>query len=533
MSTEQTKEEFGIHWPITIFSVGLVLAVVFVIAVYPDAAMKMVSGATKATMSATGPFLMMLNISLLIFCFWLCCTKYGNIVLGEGAPQYSMFSYIAMMACATLASASMFWSFTEWAYGTVGPGLDMVPGSKEAMEMSMGYVFWHWGFNPNSQHAVVGLVTAYAVYVRKLPTSSMSGIAENMMGNFPLKTVLGRMIDVIVIFCTLAGLGVSLGLGIPVIAGGLNRLFGMEVNFPLQIGIVVVLGIIFSWSSFVGTGRGMRFLSDNSVKVLAVLLVWIFFMGPTEFIQKLFVSTLGMMTEYLPRMMTFTDPIKNSGFAEDWTIFFFAFALSYAALMGIFIAKISRGRTIRTLVMGCVFGISAGTWVFFSVNGGLAIHREVNGIYSMIDVIQNGDPYRGVFTLLDTVPLGTISALIYIICVAGFITTTLDAASLALASTTTKKLDSDQNPGNMLRLFWCGMLTVVPLAILFSGAPFSALKNLAILVSVPLGMLMVFLTIGLVRWMLEDRKIPNRLILSSDGFAQARSQEETAKEVWQ
>ena len=525
MSTEQAQKDFGVHWPITLFSVGLVLGVVFIIAMYPEQAVKIVSGAKAATMSAAGPYLLLLNVALLLFCLWITCSKYGNIVLGEGTPEYSMFSYIAMMACATLASASMFWSFTEWAYGTVQPGLDMVPGSKEAMEMSMGYVFLHWGFNPNSQHAVIGLITAYAVYVRKLPTSSMSGIAESMMGKFPLRFAIGRVIDVIVIFCTLAGLGVSLGLGIPVIAGGLNRLFDLQVNFPMQVSIVIMLGAIFSWSSFVGTGRGMKFLSDNSVKILFVLLIWLFFAGPTEFMQKLFVSSLGMMTEYLPRMMMFADPIKNSGFAEDWTIFFFAFALSYAALMGVFIAKISRGRTIRTLVLGCLFGISAGTWVFFSINGGLAIHREVNGIYSMIDVIQNGDPYRGVFALLDTVPLGTISAIIYIICVTGFITTTLDAASLALASTTTKSLDKDNNPGNKLRLFWCGMLTLVPLAVMFSGAPFSALKNLAILVSVPLGILMLFLTVGLVRWIMEDKKVPDRLIMASDGFARTRTQE--------
>ena len=512
-------ESIGIHWPITIVCVGLLFFVVFSIAFKPVESVAMIKALFAVTMSGAGPFLLLFNFFTICLVFWLAFSKYGKIRFGDEEPEYSLFSYCAMMACAALASASMFWSFTEWAYYNMTPGLNIKAGTPEAMEVSLAYAFFHWGFLAQCVYAAIGLITAYALYIRKLNTMSMSIIAEHMMGNFAGKHIIGRLIDVLVIFCTLGGLGVSLGLGIPVIAGGINRVTGIEVNFAMQVFIVIALAVVFSWSSFVGTGRGMRFLSDNTVKILGVLILFIFIAGPTSFIQKNFVSSLGYMLQLMPRMSLFSDPFVNSGFAEDWTIFFIAFPLTYAGLMGVFMAKVSKGRTVRAMVLSCMIGISGGTWIFFGINSGLAIDREIHGVYSILNDVANGDPYRGIFNLLDTLPLGTISAIVYVVAVFGFITTTLDTAALALASTTTKWLDSDNAPSKRARLFWCLMLTMVPLSIMFSGAPFGALKSLAILVSTPLAVVILFMSFGMLRWIMEDKKIPGRLIIQKEDVA--------------
>lgn len=512
------KAKLEIQWPITIVSVGLLLVAVFFLATRPDATVAAINKVFNGTMSGAGPFLMLFDAALVIVCFGIAVSKYGAIKLGEGDPEYSMFSYIAMMACAALASASMFWSFTEWAYYNITPGLGIKTGSEEAMNISMGYSFFHWGFLAQCVYVAIGLITAYALYIRKLGTVKMSLIAEDMMRNFKGRKIIGRIIDVVVIFCTLGGLGVSLGLGIPVISGGISRVTGIEVSFGMRVGIVIALAVIFSWSSFVGTGKGMKFLSDNTVKLLFVFIAFIFIFGPTSYIQKMFVSSLGYMVEYMPRMATFTDPIGNSGFAESWTIFFIAFPMTYAGLMGVFVAKISKGRTVRCLVLSCMFGISVGTWIFFAVNGGLAQDRELRGIFSTIDTVKNGDPYAGVFHLLDTMPLGIVLAIVYTVCVVGFICTTLDTASLCLASTTIKKLDENNDPSKKSRLFWCVMLTLLPLALMFSGADFDAMKSLAILVSTPLAVVLLFMMIGLFRWMREDRQIEGKLVYQKSKF---------------
>lgn len=512
------KRKGMVNWPLTLISVGLLLVVVCFLALKPDETVSTIQNVLNVILKGTGPFMLLFDAFLIVLTLWIALSRYGNIKLGEGDPEYSMFSYIAMMACAALASASMFWSFTEWANYIITPGLNIAPDSMEAMEISVGYTFFHWGLLAQCIYVAIGLVTAYSIYVRKSKSIKMSDIVADMLGECKFKKPIVWLVDIIVVFCTLAGLGVSLGLGVPVIAGGISAVTGIKVTFAMQVIIVLLLGIVFSWSSFVGTGRGMKFLSDNTIKLLFVFLIFIIIAGPTSFISKIFVSGLGHMLQYFPRMAFFSDPIQQSGFAESWTIFFIAFPLSYAGLMGVFIAKISKGRSIKCLVLACMFGISIGTWLFFSINSGLAIDRELNGVFSMINEVRNGDPYAGVFALLDTLPLSKVTSSIYVICVTGFICTTLDTASLALASTAAKKLDENNNPTAKFRLFWCAMLTLLPLAMMFSGADFNAVKNLAILVATPLAIVITYLMFGLLRWMKEDRREKGKLTYIAHDF---------------
>lgn len=514
----EAARKVGLNYPLTILSVGLLLVVVLFLALRPDETVATIQGVFDLVLESTGPFLLLFDAFLIVLSFFFAFSRYGRIKLGDGAPEYSLFSYIAMMACAALASASMFWSFTEWANYVITPGLGITPFSTDAIEMSVGYTFFHWGFLAQCIYVIIGLITAYALYIRKTKTLRMSDIVSDMLGDFRGKKIIVWLVDIIVIFCTLAGLGVSLGLGVPVIAGGIHAVTGIEVSFAMQVGIVMVLGIVFSWSSFVGTGRGMKFLSDNTVKLLFLFLAFVVVTGPTSMIFKTFVSGLGKMLQHTPEMTFFSDPIQQTGFAEAWTIFFIAFPLSYAGLMGVFVAKISKGRTIRSLVLCCMLGISIGTWIFFAINSGLAIDCEIRGIYSMVTEVQFGDPYAGVFSLLNTLPLGKVLAVIYTLCVTGFICTTLDTASLALASTTTTALDENNNPSKKLRLFWCLMLVLLPLALMFSGSDFDAMKNLAILIAIPIAVVIIYMVFGLLRWMQQDRRIPGRLILVPDDF---------------
>ncbi|MFQ7472785.1 MAG: BCCT family transporter, partial [Anaerovoracaceae bacterium] len=358
MKDNVVEKKKGLNLPLTAVSVGFLLIVVLCLALKPAATVNTIQNIFDRVLEGTGPFLLLFDLFLIVLGFGIAFSKYGKIKLGEGRPEYSTFSYIAMMACAALASASMFWSFTEWANYIITPGLNIEPYSEQAYDIAVGYTFFHWGFLAQCIYVLVGLVTAYAIYVRKIKSLKMSDIVSNMLGeNFKfkgLKKVLLWLVDIIVIFCTLAGLGVSLGLGVPVIAGGINAVTGIEVNFLMQVIIVLGIGIIFSWSSFVGTGRGMKFLSDNTVKLLGVFLVIILILGPTSFIFKSFVNGLGEMGGNFIEMALFSDPIQQTGFAESWTIFFIAFPLSYTGLMAVFVAKISKGRSIKELVLCCM-----------------------------------------------------------------------------------------------------------------------------------------------------------------------------------
>ncbi len=522
MDNNTLEKKKGLNWTLTIVSVGVLFVIVAMLAIRPDQTIAGIKNVFDKVLEGTGPFMLVFDLFLIVFCFAVAFSKYGKIKLGEGKPDYSTFSYIAMMACAALASASMFWSFTEWAEYIITPGLDIEPYSDEAYNVAVGYTFFHWGFLAQCIYVLVGLATAYAWYIRKAKSLKMSDVVAKMLGDNPkhpaLKKAIMWLVDLVVIFITLAGLGVSLGLGVPVIAGGINAVTGLPANFLMKVIIVIGLGVIFSWSSFVGTGRGMKFLSDNTVKVLFAFLIFVLIAGPTTFIFKNFVNGVGQMGGNFINMALFSDPIQQTGFSEAWTIFFIAFPLSYTGLMAVFVAKISKGRSIKELVLCCMLGISIGTWVFFSVNSGVALDRELSGVFSMVGEVEHGDPYAGVFTLLNTLPLGKVLAVVYTVCVIGFICTTLDTASLALASTTSDKVDKDNNPNKMWRLFWCMMLCLLPLAMMFSGADFEAMKQIAILISIPIALVMCFMVYKLVVWFKEDRKkfFPNEIEITGE-----------------
>ncbi len=493
--------------PLIVVSLTLLFGFVFMMFIKPDATLSGVSAAFGATINVFGSLLLVFTFATLAISVYLGVSKYGSVRFGEEEPEYSMFSYIAMMTLAALASAALYWSFTEWAFYYEAPGLGMEPRSLEALESSLGYAFFHWGLSGQCIYVAIGAAMAYAFYIRKVPLLQTSAVCCSMMGEFKGKSALGRVIDFLVIFGIVGGLGCTLGLGVPLTGGALTAVFGIEITNFIRVAIVVVIGIVFTFTSFIGTKRGMKNLS-NATTILAIAVVsYIFLVGPSAFIMKNTVNSFGWMIQMFPRMSLFTDPVTQGGFPENWTLFFQAFYLNYAALMGIFIAKISKGRTIRQLVWATLIGISAGGWFLFSINGSYAIHSHVTGLTDIVDLANSGVGEAGIYQVLALIPGGkVILPIIFMFVIVGFLASTLDTASLSLAQTTAKELDDEGNVNPWLRVFWCFVLALVPISILTANASFTALKNLAILISIPFMFVVAFMEVRLIMWLIEDAK---------------------------
>lgn len=210
-------------------------------------------------------------------------------------------------------------------------------------------------------------------------------------------------------------------------------------------------------------------------------------------------NSFGLMLNNFSRMALYTDPINASGFPEKWTMFFGAFPMTYAGLMGAFISKISKGRTIKELVCCCVLGISVGSWVLFAVDAGVAMNCELSGTVSLTRAVLEGYVYPAIYQVLETLPLGKMLCFVIVCIIIGF-TAALDSASLALASITIR--DETENGRGELktRIFWCFTLPMLPLSMIFSGVSFEAMKELAILISMPLLIVEILLIIGFFRW---------------------------------
>lgn len=510
MSNNQTSVESkgkvkgSVDLPVTIVSVAAVFVFVAFMAFKPDATLRVVNTLFDYTTAIVGvPILWVVFIGLLVCCY-LAFSKYGNIKLGDGKPEYSFFSYAAMMLCAALAATAVFYSFVEWSYYYDGPTFGIEPYSAEAAEFAMPYAFFHWGLSVQVIFVLTAIGMAYAYYVKKVPVLRVSAVCEAMMGDFKYRKPIGKVIDVITIFSIVGGMGVSLGLGVPLISAGIARIFGLEASFTMNVIVMLAIASLFSISSFVGIEKGMRKLSDYTVYIAIALIAFIFIAGPTQFIVKDFTNSVGVMITNYVKMSFWTDPIGNSGFPEANTIFLFTLALNYAALMGVFITKISKGRTIREVVLTCLLALSIGTWIMFGINSGFAMERELSGTYKLTEMFH--DLQAGVFGLLDTLPGGLILAIVFTVVTVGFLSTSLDSAAFTLSAVATTKLDKNGNTSPVFRLFWCIVLALVPLSIMFAGAPFGALKTLCIFLSVPFLLVIIFINIGLFRWLKKDVK---------------------------
>ncbi len=500
-----SKGRFDI--PLTAVSLVLLFSFVILMIVKPDQTLAGVSNVFWTVIEVTGPVLLVFTLATLAISFYLGMSRYGNIRFGDEEPEYNLFSYIAMMTLAALASAALYWSFTEWAFYYETPGLGIEARSVEALEISLGYSFFHWGLSGQCVYVGIGAAMAYAYYIRKVPLLQTSSVCLAMMGDVKGKTLIGKFIDFCVIFGIVGGLGCSLGLAVPLAGGGLTQLFGIEITNPVKIGIVVVIALVFTFTSFIGTKKGMQYLSNIAAGICIVYLLYTFIAGPSTFIMQNTVNSFGWMLGEFSRMSLFADPIMKTGFPENWTLFFQAFYLNYAAMMGIFVAKISKGRTMRQLVWATLIGISAGGWFLFAINGSFAINAHVTGQTDIVALANSGAGQAGVYDVIKLLPGGNfLLPAVMLIIIVGFVASSLDSASLSLAQTTTLKTEASGDVNRWFRVFWCFVLTLVPLSILTAGADFSALKNLAILISVPFMVIVAYMEIMLLKWLSKDYK---------------------------
>lgn len=493
----------NIDWTLTIISVAAVFIFVFFMSVYPDGTLSVVNSLFKYTTMVTGTPILWFVFAGLIVSLYLGFGKYGKIRLGDDKPDFSFFSYCAMMICAALASTAVFYSFVEWSYYYLEPAFGLEPGSQNAIEMALPYAFFHWGPSVQVIFILTAVPMAYAVYVKKVPVLRVSAVCESMMGDLSCKKTIGKLIDLITIFSVVGGLGVSLGLGVPLISAGLGHIFNFQPAFWFDMIVVAALASMFSISSVIGIEKGMRNLSDYTIYAAIIFIAYIFICGPTEFIFKYFTNSVAELLDNYVKMSLWTDPVKRGGFPEANTIFLFTLGLNYAALMGIFITKISKGRTIQQLVLSCLLGLSAGTWIMFGINTGFALGSELNSVYSLTKAPTG---QIGVFELLNTLPGSVVVTAVFTVIAVGFLTTSLDSAAFTLSATATRKLDSKGNTNPAFRLFWCVVLALVPLSIMYAKAPFSAMKTVCIFLSIPFLIIIVYMTINLFRWLAADAK---------------------------
>lgn len=439
-----------------------------------------------------------------IFAIWLALSKYGRIPLGrdDEQPEFRTVSWVAMMFSAGMGIGLMFYGVGEpLAHFTSPPPNTVSAGTPQALDVAMATTLFHWTLHPWAIYAVVGLAIAYGAF-RRGRRQLISAAFAPLIGKRRSEGGFGRAIDILAIFATLFGSAASLGLGALQIGGGLVAGgFMTYVGTPLLVVIIAVLTAGFVASAVSGVSKGIQWLSNINMVLAAVLALVVFIGGPTIMILNLLPTAIGDYFSDLTEMASRTAASGGDATAtwlSGWTIFYWAWWISWTPFVGMFIARISRGRTIREFVAGVILIPSTVTLVWFAIFGGAAISAQSSGV-SLAERPIEGQ----LFGLLQTLPLGGILGVIAMTLVAIFFVSGADAASIVMGTLSQR---GTIHPSKRVVIFWGVMMGAIAALMLVVGGSdaLSGIQNITIIMAAPFALVMIVLCVALLKDLRQD-----------------------------
>ncbi|VFQ46207.1 BCCT family transporter [Desulfoluna butyratoxydans] len=476
--------KFEVDLKLTLVSFSCVLLLGVLAVLYPDSVKGTMGSMLNFTVVNLGTGFLWYTVFATVVLLFLALSKYGNIRLGGDKPAFNKFQLFAMALSAGMGASTMYWAFIESIYYYMDPQFGIVDKAM-SMEYAAAYNMFHWGAAGWFTYLIVAIPFSVVFYIKRSRKMSLSGVVNSMF-NDALPLWAQKLIDLLFIITTLAATALTLGLGIPMISANLSQLTGIPDNLFLGIGVILALSVVFSLSSYIGIEKGMARLSNATIYICAGLVCLVFIVGPTALILNNTTNGIGVMLSKYIRMSTNTDPFGSSLFPQYWTIFFLANWISYSPGIGVFITKISKGHRLRDVILILVGAGTLGTCLIFGVCGTFTMNLQNTGAVDAVGLINSGQPTELVKAAFGQTPFPGLMTLIYLVTMVLFTVTTLDGTSYSLAGIATKRLDNDANVSPMFRLFWCLLLTVIPIVFLLIHANLNILKSFPVLIIVPM-----------------------------------------------
>ncbi|PMG01592.1 choline transporter [Vibrio breoganii] len=482
----------------------LLLSVVFPLILFPVQGANWIAVAKSFMTDKLGVLYLALGISAMCFMIYTIFSDLGQIKLGDAdeQPEFSNASWAAMLFCGGIGASILYWGCIEWAYYYQTPPFQLQAGSEEAIRWAATYGLFHWGPIAWSIYLIPALPIAYFYYVRKQPVLKISSALMPVLGEKRANGGIGKLIDVLFIFGMLGGAATTLGLAAPLINGGLHHIFGIPNNTLSQVAVLLLCTAIFGYSAYAGLEKGIKFLSNINFWGAMGLLLFVLVAGPTVFILETGLDSIGRMLSNFFMMASWAEPFGGYGeftdthFPQDWTIFYWAWWLVFAPCMGLFIARISRGRTIKQMVVGSIFYGSLGCFLFFIVLGNYGLSLQLTGELDVVSILNQSGAPAAIFATLDTLPMGTMVIGVFTLLCLIFTATSFDSISYILASVVQN--DVTEEPMRWNRLFWAFTLSFLPTVLMFMGG-LSTLQTAAIVGGLPLLIISIMLMVSFVR----------------------------------
>ncbi|WP_423823713.1 BCCT family transporter [Salinisphaera sp. SPP-AMP-43] len=505
---EDNIHPFGLdlHNPVFIWSAVLIGLFVVGSMIFPEVAKTGLAGARDWVINSFDWLFLVAGNVFVVFCLILICLPHGRVRLGgqDAEPEFSLPSWFAMLFAAGMGIGLMFWSvaepvgyFTEWS----GTPLGVSGGDQQSKTAALGAVMYHWALHPWAIYGVVALSLAFFAYNKEMPLSIRSTFYP-MFGERVWGT-LGDIIDTLAVLATIFGLATSLGFGAQQAAGGIEFLFGVPANLPLEMGIIAGVTVVALISVLRGIDGGVKLISNINMGLAGLLLLFVIIAGSAMAFAGNLLTTFGGYAEYI---LPLSNPVgrDDQTFYHSWTIFYWAWWISWSPFVGMFIARVSRGRTVREFLIAVLIVPTVVTGIWMTAFGGAGLDQALNGVGSLAGGIQ--DSSLTLFRMLDNMPWTSVTSFLAIVLVLVFFITSSDSGSLVIDTITAG--GKTEAPVSQ-RVFWCAAEGFIAAALLLVGGDdaLSALQAASVTTGLPFTIVLLLMCYSLLKGINHEYKL--------------------------
>ncbi|MDA8946339.1 BCCT family transporter [Luminiphilus sp.] len=485
-----------------VLTISVMLALAIPLLLFPEASALALQTAYSWLATNFGWLYILTAITAFGAVLFIAFGPYARVRLGDEAPEFSTASWIAMLFAAGIGSGMMYWASIEWAFYVDTPPFGAEPRSAEAYIWASSFGLHHWGLVAWSFYCLPTLAIAYPFYARGVSKLKYSISASHFIKGGE-SSIGARLMDSFFMVALVGGIASSLGFSTPMIAALVSRLTGIPESFGMELAVVGVCVVMFGTSVWLGLKAGIKRLSDFNMVLAGALLLMILLAGDTVFLLRMAINSIGHTLQNTVAMMFWTDPVNNTGFIEDWTIFYWAWWLAYGPFIGIFVTRISKGRSLREVVLGMLGMGSMGVWLFYLIVGNHSLGLQVSGEVDILGVMAESGGNQAIIAGLDALPFASLFIVGFILLCSIFTATTYDSASYVLAASATKSLKPSEDPAQWHRVFWAVAITILPIALMYAGGLKEA-QTITLVVSLPLVFTFWLSGISLLKSLQED-----------------------------
>lgn len=478
-----------IDWVTTIVPFVIVLCMMAVFMFFPEQSKTTVDSWRAFFGDTIGLYYSLIGIGcVLTALYWAFSRKYGGVVLGnENQPLYSNFKWGTMIFTSTMAADILFYSLCEWAlYG----GEKHVASLGDLQTWGPTFTLFHWGPIAWASYVVLAVCFAYMIHVRKRERQRFSEAMRPLFGN-KVDGILGYVVDITAVFAIVCATATTFSLATPLLTKALSVVLGIPATTTMVIIVLLLICMVYTITVLFGLTGISKLASICSYLFFALLFYFLFLGGETRYIIETGFTSLGNLAQNFIGLSTYIDPLRNDTFAQDWTIYYWAYWLVWSIATPFFIAIISKGRTIKNVVLG-TFGYGlAGTFMSFIIIGNYGLSQQMKHGIDVIGEVQNGDMYNAIMMIFDTLPLPAVALILLVITMIAFYSTTLDGITYVASAYSYKNLKPDEEPNKYIRALWSVLFIIFPIALLFAENTLYSLQSVTIIAAFPVGILLI------------------------------------------